>query len=233
MNNTKEVNSKEYDFASTLDELGFIVLRRLIDENELKNVKNAVIKNAVTTTKLNTEISKLDGFHNLFETKNVKYLPMGFENEEIDNEISIIATQYVIPYLSARLDKVFSYERGGSVITLYPTELTGYKVQYHQDEAVENRKPCRLHAITPISDSSLDLIVLLEKTHNIGPLKHTLFGPLIRIDDPELEKYTHNEVNIRLEKGDILLFYTSLIHRVKDNFDSDLSHWMMRFIINH
>ncbi|NOU49862.1 hypothetical protein HG263_04845 [Pseudoalteromonas sp. JBTF-M23] len=216
------------------EENGFLILREIIKKEDLIKIRNEVTKSFFSQNKIKI-IKNLDlnEAHKLVEQGNVKYLSMGYETKEINKKIKELSNKTLTAKISERINKKLTFEEGASIITLFPEELSGYNVHYHQDEDVKNKKPNRIHVITPLSEQKLTLIKLLDSTHNIGTFNHILFGPLIRIEDSRLEQYLKKEVTIDLNFGDVLIFYTSLIHKVEDNKNSDCSHWMLRFILKH
>ncbi|TMO79060.1 phytanoyl-CoA dioxygenase family protein [Pseudoalteromonas aurantia] len=217
-----------------LDNDGFLILRGLVNKKDLEKIQKEVNKDFFKSNNLKEESElNLITAHKSVKKCNVKYLSMGYENKLIDREINNLVNSKIKNKISELIDKDLTYESGGSIITLFPEELTGYHVSYHQDEDVSDKNPNRIHVITPLTNEKLDLIQVLSSTHKVGTFKHSLFGPLIKIEDENLENHLKNEIDITLNFGDFLIFYTSLVHRVKDNINSDKSHWMLRFILKH
>lgn len=210
---------------------GYFVLRDFFKADDFAPLRRIVDEEFLTINKLPDETKiKLDVAHRAVKPAHVKYLSMGYENQRLEQEITRVVNSRLTDYVKDKLLMDIEIEPGASFITLFPHELTGYNVKYHQDEDVKNEFPSRIHVVTPLLNNPLNLIQVLDSTHDIGTFEHSLFGPLLRISDKRLDQYLGNNTDIHLNFGDVIFFYTSLIHRVQDNVNSDLSHWMLRFI---
>lgn len=216
-----------------IDNNGYSIIKSFFTKTELIQISDLVLKNFLKKNK--SKIVALDlpleKIHNSINATQVKYLSLSYGDEHIHTYIKKLIETRLENFIPNKIQSPLKFHGNSSAICVYPSKLSESNISFHQDDGFKKGNQKFIHAIFPITNQGLDNFQVIKKTHEIGEFKHTMFGPLLKIPDKELEDYQDQITDLKLEFGDMLLFYTPLIHRVKENH-SDMTSWMARFIFN-
>lgn len=220
-----------YTLDKILDEYseqGYIHLRNKLSKHDLLSLEN-LCSSIVTNDKL-LESSDLSNAHINFNKKINRYFPRTHTPSKLFEIInSIIKNSDLEPFINRLCNNHIEIDPDFTILSWLPDDIKKGFTGYHQDGPESSIKEGFPHIWIPITDTEDDNLSLIPNTHKLGNLPHTMFGQYIKVKPEYVSRLDEDEIDIKVDVGDIFIFSTRILHCLRLN-KSNNTFWSLEFI---
>lgn len=179
--------------------------------------------------RLGVDADKIEDVHLTHPEIVNRYFPRAHFCDSVSAQIQDILSQEPLRRFMYKITGKNIHQPDHSILAWLPEEVQKGFSGYHQDGPAAEIEYGYPHVWIPVTESRTRNFKIIPGSHVYGNLPHGMLGQFIKVEQSHVDLLSHNEEDLQVNVGDILIFSTRALHCLMHNHSRQIC-WSLEFV---